>query len=230
MSPRQVFVAGLLGAGLFVGCNAILGTEDPILDPAEGATSSTSATGTTTSTGTGGGATTSTTSSTSTASAGGTGGAGGSGSTTTSSTSGSGGNCDITTDPEWAHWLPAAANSYTASSDTVTDAKTGLVWQRTLSNMSYTYDEAAVYCDGIAFDGFDDWRVPTRIEMVSITDYTKNNPALDATAFPATPLADFWTSTSYPPDATQAYRIYAGTGVSQPDPKTTKNAVRCVRP
>lgn len=222
-SIQGIFVATMILAG----CNAILGTEDPILDAPDGGAASSASTASTTTSSVGGGSTTSTTSS-----AGGNGAGGMGGATTSTSSAGGGGAggspCDTTTSPEWAHWSPAAANSYTTTSDTATDAKTGLVWQRVVAS-TYTFDDAVAYCDALSLDGFDDFRLPTRIEMPSIVDFTTSNPAIDAVAFPGTPPANFWLSSPFVPDATKAFTLVASSGVVVPDPKSDMNAVRCVR-
>lgn len=42
-----------------------------------------------------------------------------------------------------------------------------------------TYAEAVRYCDDLNFAGFDDWRLPTVNELLSITDDTRFNPAIN---------------------------------------------------
>lgn len=46
-------------------------------------------------------------------------------------------------------------------------------------NNKMTYAEAVKYCDDLNFAGFDDWRLPTANELLSITDDTKYNPAIN---------------------------------------------------
>jgi hypothetical protein len=78
---------------------------------------------------------------------------------------------------------------------TVTDKSTNLTWMRCSMGQSgndcaeewsryVVWQEAMDYCDGLAFAGFDDWRVPNIHEMESIVDYTKYGPANDSAAFP----------------------------------------------
>ena len=71
--------------------------------------------------------------------------------------------------------------SYTDNGDgTVTDNITALVWQKVVSGTG-TFASAPTYCSGLALPapaGFT-WQVPTRIQALSIVDYT-TGAAVDA--------------------------------------------------
>ena len=79
--------------------------------------------------------------------------------------------------------LPNPA-SYADQGEVVHDNITCLDWQKAPPDQTYTFDDAVAYCDALALGGHDDWRLPTRIELTSIVDFTKS-PAIDRTAFPA---------------------------------------------
>ncbi len=92
---------------------------------------------------------------------------------------------------KWACWpmpnpvgssLPNEA-SYTVGTDTTVDDVTCLEWQKTPPSTNLTWQDALDYCDGLTLAGHDDWRLPTRVEMASIVDFTQG-PALDKTGFP----------------------------------------------
>lgn len=46
-------------------------------------------------------------------------------------------------------------------------------------NNLITYAEAVKYCENLNFAGFDDWRLPTINELLSITDDTRFEPAIN---------------------------------------------------
>jgi len=74
--------------------------------------------------------------------------------------------------------LPSPASYDTNQSDVVIDNITGLMWEREAS-ASQPYEDAASYCGELVLGGFCDWRLPTRIELVSLVDFTSASPAMD---------------------------------------------------
>ena len=77
----------------------------------------------------------------------------------------------------------------------VYDAATGLTWQQTINTANLLWSAASTYCTSQG----PGWRVPSVNELQTIVDYAKTQPAIDGTAFPNTPTAGrFWTSS---PDA-----------------------------
>lgn len=122
----------------------------------------------------------------------------------------------------------------------VTDTITGLVWQRDASSSragcangtTCTWAEAKAYCSSLILGGVKGWRLPTRVELLTIVDYTVNNPPLDATIFPL-PLSlirDFWTSTpsaQYPDDV--GWQVSFRDGSSYKSDGRMDEGVRCVR-
>ena len=105
------------------------------------------------------------------------------------------------TTPGWATWpMPNAPSSglphpqsYDTSVDGIAiDWVTGLTWERDASIVSSAQsgmatqqlEQAAAYCAGLGLAGFHDWRVPSRVELVSIMDFTRF-PAENTEVFPA---------------------------------------------
>lgn len=110
--------------------------------------------------------------------------------------------------PHWADW-PAPNNatdvtggapnpaSFTDNGDrTVADNVTGLMWQQDVRPDRYNWNDASRYCASLSLGGHADWRLPSLIEMFSIVDNGRANPAIDPTYFPGTsPSIPFWSST-----------------------------------
>lgn len=137
----------------------------------------------------------------------------------------------------WTSWPmpnPASAMlpnpaSYTVNADgTVRDNVTRLVWQQAVDANTYTFDEAKAYCKGLALAG-GGFRAPTRIELISLVDFTRLGPAIDTTAFPATPSERFWSSTQYAYGSDFGWEVSFGGGGPWFDQTTAKARVRCVR-
>jgi hypothetical protein len=54
---------------------------------------------------------------------------------------------------------------------------------------------------------YTDWRMPTRRELLTLVHAGAQNPSIDATYFPNTVAAYFWSGSSYVPDPTQAWQV-----------------------
>lgn len=83
---------------------------------------------------------------------------------------------------KWACWpMPNPAGSglpnpasYTDMGDVVHDDVTCLDWHKTASPDTYDNAGAIAYCENSTVGGYDDWRVPTRVELASIVDWTRS--------------------------------------------------------
>jgi hypothetical protein len=119
---------------------------------------------------------------------------------------------------DWAGWpmpndqvdVTAGApnlESYTDNGDgTVTDNVTGLMWQQVVSTTTYTWSQAVAFCPTLKLAGHSDWRLPSRIELVSIVDFgVTSGASINATYFPSTPGSWFWSSS---PLAGSSYRAW----------------------
>jgi len=77
--------------------------------------------------------------------------------------------------------------------DVVLDEKTCLSWMKT-NPTGQPYADAVAHCEGLALGGYDDWRIPTAGEVVSIFKCDGAWPPIDDTVF--TVSGDgIWTST-----------------------------------
>jgi formylglycine-generating enzyme required for sulfatase activity len=113
---------------------------------------------------------------------------------------------------------------------TVTDNMTGLIWQRDHGGQK-TWEGAISYCEEqLLLGGYEDWRLPSRNELNSIIDYDTYDPAIDATAFPGTRAAFYWSSTTFANDPLNAWSAHFYTGlVNYWDKSSSDPFVRCVR-
>ncbi len=115
--------------------------------------------------------------------------------------------------------------SYTGGGDastTALDDVTNLTWS-TAAVAAATYDAATKACQ--MGPG---WHVPTRIELVSLIDFTQT-PTIDQATFPGTPQAKFWTASIVPGDAAtpQYWVVDFGSGFTQQ--AQSASYVRCVQ-
>jgi hypothetical protein len=139
-------------------------------------------------------------------------------------------NSTCTPNYSWTRWPipPDGPTNYTDNKNgTVNDNVTGLVWQQAPVPAGYTWQAGKDYCAALTLAG-GGWRLPSRIELVSLVDFTKYNPSINAAFFPSTPAAYFWSSS---PNVSSAGNLWVvdfhygnsgyGTGASA--------YVRCVR-
>ncbi|MGK5092170.1 DUF1566 domain-containing protein [Deltaproteobacteria bacterium TL4] len=69
---------------------------------------------------------------------------------------------------------------------TVTDHRTGLIWQQQDDGITITWEQALSYCEALTFGGSSAWRLPNVKELKFIANMTLDNPAIDLTYFPNT--------------------------------------------
>jgi hypothetical protein len=129
--------------------------------------------------------------------------------------------------------LPHPASYDTTTPGVVRDQVTGLIWQAAVSaTAAYTWLGAKNYCAKLVLAGFSDWRLPSRIELTSLVDFTiaSPGPVLDASAFPGAPNTTFWTASIEVPYGTdRAWYIQFDDGFPFTDDTNVKYSARCVR-
>lgn len=125
--------------------------------------------------------------------------------------------------------MPEVSNyDYTSIDGVVIDKVTKLMWQRDITVKKYDWAGAKTYCKDLVLAGYDDWRLPTRIELVSIVNYFNKSPAIDAVAFLWTPPDYFWTSSPWGVSNTAARIVNFYDGVVEYASTTVAYQVRCV--
>ncbi len=119
-------------------------------------------------------------------------------------------------------------HDFTTTTQTVLDNTTDLTWQREVDPGLYTWDDAINYCAQLVLDGQSDWRLPSRVELVSILDFTLFDPMIDVSVFPGTPNTYFWSSSPTAGMPGYAWRVDLRGDISPAD-VTIARRVRCVR-
>lgn len=134
--------------------------------------------------------------------------------------------------------LPSPAQYDTGQAGVVVDGVTGLMWAREASPIDeeLSLEDAIDYCAELEVAGYCDWRLPTRIELVSLVDFTRLTPAIDSKVFSDFPEPEqqragwsFFTS-SY--DAETEWRVVFLDGGSVPVQRAAAlqgARARCVR-
>jgi hypothetical protein len=124
----------------------------------------------------------------------------------------------------------APAGRYTIASGTVTDTKTGLIWQQVAPAATMLGDDAYTYCTNLTLGGSPDWRTPGMHELSTIVDETRNTPAIDTTAFPGAVGGPYWTKTAIPNSPTASFWVDFTYGTTSGGNTAHSSAlIRCVR-
>lgn len=143
---------------------------------------------------------------------------------------------------QWARWrmpnhpLPDAATvnpnpaSYTDDAEIVRDSVTSLTWQKA-QVAGQTYAQAKAACDALTLGGSSSWRLPSRIELVTLLDLGKQ-PRIDP-RFTGTTPTPYWSSSEVRPFVAagnpQYWAVDFGDGNVKKTPATSVASVRCVK-
>jgi hypothetical protein len=109
------------------------------------------------------------------------------------------------------------------AADTVTDTRTGLVWQRSDPGTLYTWEGATARCAGLGL------RLPTRKELLTLVDPTHSSPSIDVSAFADASADIFWSSSTKVGTVGSAWYVSFYNGFSSSNPTNYRYRARCVR-
>ena len=126
------------------------------------------------------------------------------------------------------HPQVAAATLVANGNGTVSDTRTGLIWQQGEPG-AMTWGNAITYCEGLTLGGNSDWRLPNVKELESLTDDTRYNPSIDKLVFPNANASDYWSSTTYAYYPPGAWGVHFSDGYVGGYGKDGSLYVRCVR-
>src|SRR5258708_2399350 len=123
-------------------------------------------------------------------------------------------------------WADAPPGRYTIANGTVYDTKTKLTWEQTPGPNSFypTLVPSDQYCPTLMLEG-GGWRLPSLTELLTIVDESRSDPAIDPTAFPATPSEPFVAPVKSKLADGESECVYFKTG----EICTGSGLIRCVR-
>lgn len=106
-----------------------------------------------------------------------------------------------------------------------------LMWQDgDLSPHRMYHDEAVHYCENLNFAGFDDWRLPTVNELLSITDDTRVKTAINLAFKNAELYSNLcWSSTKKAGNPSDVWCVDFNYGMEFQSGVSNRHFVRCVR-
>jgi hypothetical protein len=110
---------------------------------------------------------------------------------------------------------------FDSNAQTIQDAWTGLIWQRSAPTQALGFYDASTYCAALSLatpsGASSGWRVPSYKELLTIVDETPHTEYvgygltevwIDANAFPQTAVdREYWTSSAYVRDSPSAYAL-----------------------
>lgn len=112
---------------------------------------------------------------------------------------------------------------YTDNGDgTVTDSQTNLMWNKCLLGLSgndcatgtldnLTWQAALASANDSTLNGYSDWRLPNKNELISTVEVACSSPAINESVFPGTPTGGAYWSSS-PSLQQDAYAWYTNGG------------------
>jgi len=135
---------------------------------------------------------------------------------------------------------PGQYDNFDGADIVITDAKTGLIWQRTVTTTT-GFAGALASCSGLSLGSYtSQWRLPSYKELLTLVDesphveYTTGTAvqiAIDGNAFPETPVASnpfYWSSSLAPGGDVFVVEFQQGRGSLLPLGSAPSANVRCV--
>ena len=84
----------------------------------------------------------------------------------------------------------------TENEPVIVDNNLGMMWQRNIPQAEVLPVGSVIsYCENLVYGGYNDWKLPTEEEFITIADFGRYSPGIDTEYFPD--AGSFWTSTNY---------------------------------
>lgn len=112
---------------------------------------------------------------------------------------------------------------------TVTDSGTGLMWQKVSDSATHTQADAVTYCNSLTLAGQRDWRLPSEIELVSISDFAVPSPGPTLNTVFSGPANGYWSSTLVAGSPSSGWVVNFIYGAVTNTAVTFMGNVRCAR-
>lgn len=109
------------------------------------------------------------------------------------------------------------------------DDTTCLLWQTMPASLGYTWSDAMLRCVNNPLVGGTGWRLPTRIEMISVMDYSRRGPAVTPLAKGVLLSPPYWTSSRFSAIAGSAYLVSLNEGLVSYADESGQYLAWCVR-
>lgn len=113
----------------------------------------------------------------------------------------------------------------------IKDTSTGLLWEDTphVRETKITHPRAKMYCSELKLGGFQDWRLPTIRELLSIVDYRRTSPALLKAFNYVEDESFYWSKTVVADESDAFWGVNFKRGASSKASEYYERYVRCVR-
>ena len=136
---------------------------------------------------------------------------------------------------------PTSVYVIDSGNGTVTDTRTGLMWDRCARGLSgvgcatgtasyFTWQAALNAAATIGtYKGYNDWRLPNLKELRSLVEECRINPSTNEFAFPNTPAMYFWSGSPDAGGAANAWSVNFASGSAFVVIRSDADQVRLVR-
>jgi len=113
----------------------------------------------------------------------------------------------------------------------VQDPRTNLMWEDTphVREAKIRQPRSVIYCKELRVGGFEDWRLPTIKELLTIVDYTRISPAILRAFSYVEDESFYWTKTHVADEDDAFWGVNFKRGYSSKASEYYDRYVRCVR-
>ncbi len=118
-----------------------------------------------------------------------------------------------------------------AKTTIVNDPRTSLMWEDTIHSKDNKLNQpdAVKYCKSLELGSFQNWRMPTMSELISIVDYTKFDPAILKEFHNIDNDTLYWSSSAYVGSKNDFWGVIFEDGTLSKAYQKYIRYIRCVR-